>query len=151
MPNKTLYIRDNDDVVWKKAETLVTNSGLSSLSSLVTDALRREVERIEAINEVVNDAKKIIIEIDDGGGVKKKAFHGNWVVRNYEGYKGLISVAVTKNQSYLVYYDSQSDCDDSYEVFEFFSDFIDSEGVPEELKSIVADKVGEDYVEYLDI
>lgn len=67
------------------------------------------------------------------------------------GKRCLLSVALTEKSAYFVFGDSGRWGDDSYEVFDYFEDFIGSDDILEELKSMVAAEISEDYVEFLDI
>lgn len=153
-PNKTLYIRDDDAQIWQEAEELVKEKKIESLSKLATDSIRKEVERMKELATIKEGIKRISIELDDEKGTRKIAFNGKWLAENYEFFrdvKYLVSVALTERESYFVLWDSQGHNKDTYEIFDYFNDFTDSDSIPEELKSIVAAEVGEDYVEFLDI
>lgn len=151
MANKTLYIRDNDEVLWQQAETLVTELGIESLSKLVSDALKKEVKRLNDLKELKSEVRKIIVTIANENGERKIGFNGKWLVENYEYYRALISVALTEKESYFVLWDNQGYHNDAYQVFEYYNDFINSDSIPSEVKSIVASGVGEDYIEFIDI
>jgi hypothetical protein len=151
MGNRTLYVRDSDEGTWQKAEELVKGQGAESLSKLVTDALEKEMERLETVKEIKEGIEKIVLEIENEKGTRKIAFNGKWLIEDYEWDKSFISVALTEKESYFVFWDSQGNCKDDYEVFDYFDDFTNSDAIPEDLKSLVANEVGEDYVEFLDI
>ncbi len=151
MGNRTLYVRDTDEGTWQKAEELVKGQGAESLSKLVTNALEKELERLETVKELKDGIEKIVLEVENENGTRKIAFNGKWLVEDFEWYQSLISVALTEKESYFVYWDSQGNSEDAYRVFNYFNDFANSEAIPEELKSLVANEVGEDYVEFLDI
>ena len=155
-PNKTLYIRDDDAQIWQEAEKLVKEKKIESLSKLTTDSIRKEIERIKGLAKIKEGINRIDIELTNDSGMRKIAFNGKWLVEDYEyqperGSKGILSVALTEKESFFVLWDSDGYGEDSYEIYDYFNDLTDSDNVPEELKSMVAAEIGEDYVEFLDI
>ena len=151
MANKTLYIRDNDELIWQKAEEVVVKNKIESLSKFVTDAIKKEVNRMVFLATVKEDIQKIVVTLNTEEGIRKVAFNGKWLIENYSLDFWLISVAITEKNSIFLLYDTGSDSVDKYRIFEYFEDFINEDLPSPELKSLVANKVGEDYIEFLDI
>lgn len=70
MPNKTLYIRDSDEAVWKRAEDHAARTRLS-LSQVVTTALDRFLPP---------DPGGIIVNVGLGDSLHQVRFTGRWLV-----------------------------------------------------------------------
>lgn len=156
MPNKTLYIRDDDENIWQEAEALVKAKKIESLSKLATDSIRKEVERMKELAKIKEGVSRIVCEVTNEKGTRKVAFNGRWLVEDFGyqpqfGKKYVLSVALTEKESYFVFWDSDGEGKDDYKVYNYFEAFTDSEDIPEELIGMVANEVGEDYAEFLDI
>jgi hypothetical protein len=155
MPNKTLYIRDDDEKIWQDAEEMVKAKKIDSLSKLVTDSIRKEVARLMELDSVKEGLSRIDVDLETDKGTRKIAFNGKWLVIDVETSRGhYISVALTEKKSYFVLFENAgagNGEDDDYEVFDYFEGLTSSDHIPEEIKSMVASEVGEDYVEFLDI
>jgi hypothetical protein len=156
---KTLYVRDGDEKLWEKAEAIVGEMQIESLSKLVTDALEKEVNRLEALRKVTKEGfERIVFEYRNelNGPWKKVAFNGKWLAENYSGNYQTEGIAMTeKGQFFYCRCDIQTD-HGFYQVFESFDDlkgYANNEGnrVDTDLISEAAEEIGEDYVEFLNI
>jgi hypothetical protein len=156
MARKTIYVRDEDEEVWKKAEQLAEQLAGSSLSRLIVDALRREVVRLEAVKEVKDGFERILIEYrnEPHGPLKKVAFNGKWLAR--EEQYDTEGIALTEKGQFFHYSrDFQTELG-QYRIFQSFNDLAvyanDEENqVNTDLIAEAAEAIGEDYVEFLDI
>jgi hypothetical protein len=79
MPEKNIYIRDEDMPIWGEAEKLAGSVGFSLL---ITDLLRDHVAREKAKQEARSKpAKTIEFDYkDEDGRMIKKSFQGRWVL-----------------------------------------------------------------------
>lgn len=75
-PNKTLYIREEDQDAWERADA-AAHAARQSLSQYVTDLIRRHVPEIRAHG---GDMEKITVEVAGGaGGMRTEGFTGRWL------------------------------------------------------------------------
>ncbi len=154
MPRRTLYVRDEDQAIWQKAEALADQD---SVSALVTEALRRFIlakeqetgmspfERIELSVAAVNSDDAII-------GDRQVAFTGRELVNEWpwQVYE------TAKHQ--LLFYTIDSD----YGFYEVYKNVAaaaearnprdeDAPMYPSELLAAVAESLGQEWVEELDV
>ncbi|MCL6612976.1 MAG: hypothetical protein K6T66_15705 [Peptococcaceae bacterium] len=161
MGRKNIYVRDEDEVIWQKAEQLAGKGAAESLSKMITDALKKEVERLEALQEVQKDGfERILLEYFDKNANRdvKKAFNGKWLV--FEEHDEatdagvLVSVALTQKGQLLYFWVWESSGDGGYDIYEDFEAMknrAEEDNIGHNIISAVADELGEDYVEFLDI
>lgn len=154
---KTLYVREGSEEVWERAEKL---SG-ESVSSLVDRLLRDYIQRQERQEALAGDSKRIVVEVSRDDTVTSKAFQGTWVIVEFESEDPNVlggtqyNVALTRNKRLVACISSRDDDPgrvESFEVFDSFDQFAaDTDGYPHDLISAVANEIGEDFVEDLDI
>jgi predicted CopG family antitoxin len=161
MPQKNIYIRDADKDVWEKAEEL---AGRASFSQLITDLLRDHVEQHKRKQEALSMEMKTIefeIENKDTGRISKKSFKGRWVIDTdaplepsgpqYMAGHAYVAAITAKGQIFLGHFKPRdSDHLEDYTVYNSIQ-FAEVDGWPSELLAAVADELGEDFVEELDI
>lgn len=109
--------------------------------------------------EDIKDAIKgnhILVEYEDKEGNNRKvAFNGKWLFEDEREDTDnrlagtLYSVALTEKQQLFVMW-SKDDVSE-YEVYLSFDDMVNDDALPPGLTSFVAEKIGENYIEYLDI
>lgn len=155
MPNKTVYVRQGDEEVWEKAEKLAGGS----VSSLISEALRRYVEEAEQKEQGME-----AIEVEFWGPEEvpyRAEFVGRWLLWPDEaetrtgepGYDAgaFYGVALTQRGNIAVY---------TRHVNEGFAPRLDtyrsfkeaeSAGVPGDILATAAAEMGADYVQRLDI
>ncbi len=156
VPNKTIYVREADTELWDKAEKLAGGS----VSSLITEALRRYVEEEERRDQSGMET----IEIDLWGQHERPyraKFIGRWLVHpdpdetrtalpghDPGAYYG---VALTRRGNLAVY---SQHCNQSFApVLETFNSFEEAEkaGWPGDVLAMAGAELGYDYVQKLDI
>lgn len=157
MANKNLYVSEADEVFWERLEKLSTGS----VSQVINGLVRGEVRRLEAMEENSKDIRRIVIEISyaTGSGMyagkRNIAFDGKWLVEDKCGF----SIAQTKKGSLLVYYPNW-EYGGNYHVFDDFEEieayYPDEEDygfpeIPGEVKDELAEAIGVEYEEFLDI
>jgi len=161
MPQKNIYIRDADKDVWEQAEKL---AGSASFSQLITDLLRGHVEQEKRKQEALSMQMKTVefeIENKDTGRITKKSFKGRWVVDTndrliasgpmYMAGTAYVAAITAKGGIFLGSFSpSNGDHLEDYTVYSSF-EFAEIDGWPPELLSAVADELGKDFVEELDI
>lgn len=174
MAKKNLYIRDEDEELWKRAEELVKGTQTRSLSSLIPRLLEKEIEKMEAQEEVLEDASRIVVDIgmqwdmEDWAEERKPmrcvAFEGKWIAKDYYAKDGgCYSVALTKKRQLFVAIAAGKDVlPFGYWVYATFQMMAEDTGTgareeywpfpyPDNLLSLVASVMGEVHIEELDI
>lgn len=115
MPNKTLYVKEDDVHIW---DTAALAAGEGNLSSYVTEALRQRIVKPEPSEEF----KRIVVGLmhgdDFGDFEKKKAFVGRWLIEPDNDEAG---IALTQKGQFVFY----SFVDTEFEVFPNLSDLRD--------------------------
>ena len=151
MANKTLYVKDQDEAVWKEAEELTKES----LSSLVTSLLRKEVDRIKNEKKLLSgENKRIVVKTKEEECLPRTvAFNGRWIVDDQEIEDTIYSVAITEKQRFFVLVDGKWGT--LYYVYDTLDELKNLAGTgkeyPAELMHWVALGLETDYVEELDI
>ena len=156
MPKKTLYIKEEDIKIWEQAEELAP----ASLSNYITTLLKKEVaNKMEKRRD--SNFTKIVVKVDledNGDELKKVAFKGRWLFEEKSGYdetlpQGTVySVAITaKDKLFMLYEKFGAQEFHEYKIYDDFNEMKDSGEVPSEILNAVADEIGEDYEEFLDI
>ena len=98
--------------------------------------------------------ERIVLTYDERCGTRKIAFNGKWLYSTNDYDSREIweqSVAITENERLLVYHYNTDSSLGYYEVYDSFELFAEDENIFEEIKAGVAEEIGEDYVEFLDI
>lgn len=54
MPRKTIYVSSKDEATWERAEQLVEQGTIKSLSRLIINAIEKEVSKLELTKEIRN-------------------------------------------------------------------------------------------------
>lgn len=154
MANKTLYIRENDEKIWEKAEQYVKESKIESLSKFITDLLEKELAKTEVKNI---DQNEIVIKIYDRniGKFRRVKFNGEWLVEDLwlkTNGDSSASVALTAKNNLLYFYQNEDseECN-GYRIYRDFEQMKADPDVNSVLLAEVATKLKEDYVEFLDI
>lgn len=81
MPTKTIYIREEDQELWKEAEELAVNE---SLSSFLAQVVREYVRKKEA---EMGEMTRIVIKTFEDAESKavNQAFTGRWLINDMQG------------------------------------------------------------------
>lgn len=97
MPNKTIYVRDEDLPVWDAA---AAKAGEGNMSLYVVDALRRRQSEPEP--EEMQRIVLTLLDLDDhfGDWERQVAFWGRWLIHPTETSVG---VALTRKGQYVLY------------------------------------------------
>ena len=151
-PNKTLYIRDEDQPVWERAEELARTRGVSP-SQHVSQALKRTEPPV--IDE--KDLEEIQVTIGERN--RLEAFAGRWLVEpdrdktrtGEEGYDAgaYWGVALTRRGSIAVY---TAHCNEGWPAeLEVFDSIDDAELLPEDIKGDASAALGQEHVVWRDI
>lgn len=168
MPNKTLYVREEDVPVWEEAEKYAA----SGISPLVSNLLRDWVDhkRVDP-----GGMTKLVVECRNGKGepTTRKAFKGRWLIKPANGVVAIndndgvgrsgyvrTALALTANNKLAVYEFNYENSDGvaTLEVFENFEEMqeatLDNTGYPRfaenELAAFAA-ALGEPFEVELDI
>lgn len=157
MPKRTLYVKAEDEPIWKTAEKLLEeNPRLNSLSSVVTTALQREVERIERDKSIPGEMQYITATYFDRkeGLFHRVAFYGKWLIQDHLIGNYYHSIAITEKQQFFVLV-KFADGIGNYEVCRDFEDLKEFDykwgEIDEYILTRVANYLGEEHVVYLDI
>ncbi|WP_449240889.1 hypothetical protein [Desulfoscipio gibsoniae] len=154
MPNKTVYIREGDQELWDKAESIAGGS----LSGLLTKLLKEYVpSREEKPLKGDDGMERIVLEIGMGPETRRKvAFTGKWLASDgISRYGGRHTAYYTPKGNIVVHsdYDTTGDDYHVYDDIEAMSQETNGDEPlysPEFLVEIAAE-LGEEYVEELDI
>jgi hypothetical protein len=154
---RNVYVRDEDEVVWERAERL---AGEAPISRVITDALRAYVSGREGA-----PMQRLIVETMNGGEQLTKAFIGRWLIDPSEAYRSehegdaaletqvragtTFAVAETAKGNIVVYVDATSGRPE-YDVYEDF-DQAEERGVPGDVLTLAAKRSGIERAELLDI
>jgi len=127
MVRKNIYVRDDDEEIWQKAEQLTSEGAAESLSKMITNALKKEVIRLENQKEAkkteifqgADIIEKITVEYEEDGIKRKISFKGKWItdeegintVSNLKlggltGYDHIYRVALTEKNQFFVFEES---------------------------------------------
>lgn len=154
MGNKTLYVKDKDEVMLKELEEISGESASALFARLAADELTRLKETKKARAGKVS---KITVKYKDDDEIKRKySFVGRWVVKGLETSNHTFSVAITENDRLFVLIEKKHDDGGLHLVHEDFSEMQAAEvwklgSYPDELLARVAGEIGEEYEEVLDI
>lgn len=155
MPRRTLYVREEDQVIWQKAEALADTE---SLSALVTEALRRFVlaKEQESGKSPYERIELTVSSIDpETNGVSDErtvAFTGRKLVSH-----GWYTVYETAKHQLLIYGVDESNGSSFYNVHKTFDDAAaarnhnDEPLYPPDLLAAGAEQLGWKWVEELDV
>jgi hypothetical protein len=157
MARRNVYIRDEDEGVWERAEQL---AGEAPMSRVITEALRAYVRGREG-----NPMQRLTLGTMNGGEEITKAFIGRWLIEPDEAYRSehegdasletqvragtTFAVAETAKGNVVVYVDA----DRSRAEFDVYDDFDQAEerGVPGDVLTLAAKRAGLERAELLDI
>jgi hypothetical protein len=154
---RNIYIRDEDEVVWERAEKL---AGQVPMSRVITDALRAYVSGREG-----TPMQRLAIATINGGEEITKAFIGRWLIEPDEAYRSehegdasletqvragtTFAVAETAKGNIVVYVDADRP-EAEFDVYEDF-DQAEEHGVPGDVLTLAAKRAGVERAELLDI
>jgi hypothetical protein len=159
MARRNVYIRNEDEDVWERAEKL---AGEASMSRVITEALRTYVGSREG-----NPMQRLVVTYEDrDGGTHNKAFVGRWLIAPAQEYRSqheadelgsgtqvmggtTFAVAETAKGNIVVWVDAVRN-NPSYSVFESFDD-AEAGGVPGDVIAAAASAAGIERAEFLDI
>lgn len=155
MPNKTIYVRDEDLPIFDRAVELAGDS----LSSVIAEAIRRYVEMEEMKSE---GFEEVTVLEGVGDNMRKKKFIGKEISYHdpdpfRKGFDGTVyTLYLTKKGSYVVeifHWDRRDDVPQSSELV--IEDSIDElkkyDNIPAVLIEEAAEELGGDAAEFLDI
>ena len=104
VPNKTVYVRDEDVPV---GEAAAASAGEGNLSSYVTESLRQRLAQRVPSDELA----RIVVELDEyndyGEYVRRMAFYGRWLVHVSDPDEEEWGVAVTRKGKFVFYSHAQ--------------------------------------------
>ena len=160
---KNIYIRDEDQKIFEKAEAL----GGENFSAMIAEAVRQFVEveqaKTEGMEEIV---LKVGVACSHGAGdLKKVKFIGKKIadVCCYSGQTSSrddrgtdFTLYLTKKEKFLLYrrYWSHWENEDDeswYKTYESMSELMSADGIPGDLLQEAGNVLGVDTAEYLDI
>jgi hypothetical protein len=156
VPNKTIYVSDEDEELWEKAKELAGGS----VSSLLIEALRRYIEEQEL--EERQGMEKIEVELEDPArGSWRAQFVGRWLLRpqyaetrtSESGHPDThYGVALTQRGNIAVYECQELTPQHDAASLTAYKSFREAEedGVPKDILAIAARQQGADYVERFD-
>ena len=154
-PNKTLYVRDEDEDVWQRAEA-AAHTAHQSVSQYITGLIRRHVPAAPTDGEF----QRIIVDVGGGDAdpILPVGFMGRWLVepepdetRGGPDAGAYWGVALTKRGNIAVYVAHVNDgwparLDDYSNL-----DAAAEHGVPEEILAKAAKELGQERVIWRDI
>jgi hypothetical protein len=157
MGRRNVYIRDEDEHVWERAEKL---AGDAPMSRVITEALRAYVSGREG-----TPMQRLTVDTVNGGVELTKAFIGRWLIDPDEGYRSehegdasletqvragtTFAVAETAKGNVVVYVDAAGG-QPEFDVYEDF-DQAEERGVPGDVVTLAAKRAGIERAELLDI
>ena len=155
MPQKTIYVRDEDLPLWDKAQKELGQS----LSATFADCLREQLERTKITRSKTMGKITITQWNDHDEPVVRKSFIGRWLVPPEDEHRtgedgwdagACWAVAETKKGAIAVY---SFHCNDQWgPSFDVFGSLEEVEGeVPEDIISAAAQELGIPYEMELDI
>ena len=100
MPNKTVYVREEDVPVWDNAAAL---AGEGNLSSYVTESLRQRMAEPSEPEEFERIEVGFLTFTDYGDLHKRKAFQGRWLIHIEEPTDQEWGIALTKRGNFVFY------------------------------------------------
>jgi hypothetical protein len=157
MGRRNVYVREDDEDVWERAEKL---AGEAPMSRIITDALRAYVSGREGA-----PMQRLTIETMHGGEVLAKAFIGRWLIGPDEAYRSehegdirletkvragtTFAIGETAKGNIVVYVDADR-AEAEFDVYEDF-DQAEERGVPGDVLTLAAKRAGVERAELLDI
>jgi hypothetical protein len=149
MPRKSLYVSEEDESVWERAESLAD----VSLSKLVADLLRKEVSKMEAYSTLGKQFREITIELNSyGHPSEKKMFIGKWIA-DYNDPDSFHwdKVALTRKNQILVHHGDNTGT--FYTLYKDLDELLRDEHqiVIHANKVEAAKALGGEFIEFLDI
>jgi hypothetical protein len=157
MGRRNVYVRDEDEGIWERAEKL---AGEAPMSRVITDALRAYVSGREGTPML-----RQVIATTRGGEKITKAFIGRWLIEPDEGYRSeheddarletqgragtTFAVAETAKENIVVYVDADRP-ESEFDVYEDY-DQAEERGVPGDVLALAARRAGVERAELLDI
>jgi hypothetical protein len=107
-PNKTLYVREEDQDAWHRAEA-AAHAAHQSISQYVTNLIRRHAPETPASG---SDLQKITVDVGDGRRMWTEGFTGRWLAWEEaptgEWKRG---IALTKGGQFAWYEAAPQACD----------------------------------------
>ena len=157
MARRNVYIRDEDEEVWERAEKL---GGGAPMSRVISEALRAYAGSREG-----NPMQRLTIATMHGGEEITKAFIGRWLIAPHEAYRSehesdvtletqvragtTFAVAETGKGRIVVYVDADTDRAE-FDVYDDF-DQAEEQGIPGDVLTLAAKRAGIERAELLDI
>jgi hypothetical protein len=157
MGRRNIYVRDEDEDVWERAEQL---AGEAPMSRVITEALRAYVSGREGA-----PMQRLTIDTMSAGERLTKAFIGRWLIDPDEAYRSeheadadiatqvptgtTFAVAESAKSNIVVYVDAKGD-EPEFDVYENF-DQAEERGVPGDVITLAAKRAGVERAELLDI
>jgi hypothetical protein len=160
MARRNVYVRDEDEEVWERAEKL---AGEAPMSRVITEALRAYVRSREG-----NPMERKVIAYEDPGTGEflSKAFVGRWLIEPDEEYRSehegddlgsetqvmggtTFAVGETAKGNIVIWVDARRSSP-TYAVHDSFDD-AESAGVPADVVALASTRAGFERAELLDI
>jgi hypothetical protein len=157
MGRRNVYVRDEDEAVWERAEKL---AGEAPMSRVITEALRAYVSGREG-----TPMQRLTFDTVNADERLTKAFIGRWLINPTETYRSehegdatletqvragsTFAVAETAKGNIVVYVDAAS-AQPEFDVYEDF-DQAEERGVPGDVLTLAAKRAGIERAELLEI
>jgi hypothetical protein len=160
MGRRNVYIRNEDEDVWERAEKL---AGEAPMSRVITEALRAYVRSREG-----NPMERQVIDYEDRGTGEQlsKAFVGRWLIEPDEEYRSehetddirsgiqvmggtTFAVGETAKGNIVVWIDANRSRS-TYDVYDGFDD-AEAKGVPGDVVALASTRAGIERAELLDV
>ncbi len=165
MPQKTIYVKDEHLKLWDEVKELI---GDESLSEVVVEGLQRVIDARKAVQ---GDFERIQLEVGNRGYSHIIAFHGRHIAdydvaddhRIDQGHPHVHDAYLTHKGNILIYTENGNECEGHSEgntYYKWFNTLVEADKekdccgnrqYPPELINEIAEALGENYVEELDI
>ncbi len=100
MPNRTIYVREDDTQIWEAASNA---AGEGNLSNYVTEALRERLGAPKLSDGIERIEVDVSFDNHYGEVSKRKAFYGRWLVHVEEPEDQEWGVAITRKGAFVFY------------------------------------------------
>ena len=143
---KTLDISEQDEFIWNEVERLTGEQMELTISNLLKTKLEQLTEAEKA--RAGNFSKLSVSYTDDEGYNHKVSFVGRWLLQDYREGGQTYSVALTEKERLFVLIESHDG--ETHIIFDTFGEMC-TDQFSDDLLVIIANLVGEEYEEVLDI
>ena len=143
---KTLGISEQDGLIWNQVERLTGER----MEQIITNMLKTKLEQLTEAEKARagNFSKLTVSYTDDEGYNHKVSFVGRWLLQDYREGSQTYSVALTEKERLFVLIESHDG--ETHIIFDTFGEMC-TDQFSDDLLVIIANLVGEEYEEVLDI